>query len=87
MKKKEYLQEKHRINTLERDSKKWETIEKSQQVVEEKRKYHAEVLKAGKRNLNGIPMNPVTLQYEESQEGKKLQARDEEAQVNFLWKK
>lgn len=36
---------------------------------------------AGKRNCNGLPYNPITLQYDNSDQGRKLKARDDDAKV------
>jgi len=37
------------------------------------------VLLAGKRNSNGLPFNPITLEYDKSDAGFKLKERDDDA--------
>ncbi|KAL4469373.1 hypothetical protein ABPG72_006009 [Tetrahymena utriculariae] len=78
---KEVTLEKHRIEALERESKRWEQMENQVNKEQVKRQFQAEVLKAGKRNTNGMPFNPITLEYEKSNAGESLKKRDEMAKV------
>jgi hypothetical protein len=80
---KEIVNEKHRIEALERESKKWEKIENEAEKESQKRQYHQTVLMAGKRNMNGSPFNPITLEYEKSDKGEELKKRDDQSQVLF----
>lgn len=78
---KEMINEKHRIEALEREAQKWEKIEKEAEKELIKKDYHRQVLQAGKRNMNGSPFNPITLEYENSNKGLELKKRDEDAKV------
>jgi len=82
---KEMINEKHRIEALEREATKWDKIEKEAENEAIKKEYHKQVLLAGKRNMNGSPFNPITLEYEKSNKGVELKHKDEEAKV-FLKK-
>ena len=75
------ITEKHRIEALEREAKKWDKIEKESEKEAIKREFHKEVLLAGKRNMNGSPYNPITLEYEKSNKGEELKKLDENAKV------
>ena len=75
------INERHRIEALEREAQKWEKIEKEGEKELIKKEYHRQVLQAGKRNMNGSPFNPITLEYEVSDKGVQLMKRDEEAKV------
>lgn len=78
---KEIVNEKHRIEALERESQKWERIENQSEKERQKIEFHQQVLLAGKRNMNGSPFNPITLEYEKSQKGEELKKRDDDSQV------
>ena len=75
------INEKHRIEALEREALKWEKIEKEAEKEVIKKEYHQQVLLAGKRNMNGSPFNPITLEYEKSNKGEELKKRDEDSKV------
>lgn len=75
------ITEKHRIEALEREAQKWERIEKESEKEAVKREFHKQVLLAGKRNMNGSPYNPITLDYENSSKGEELRKRDEDSKV------
>lgn len=77
------INEKHRIEALEREARKWERIEQEADKELIKKEYHHQVLLAGKRNMNGSPFNPITLEYEKSNKGEELKKKDEESRVNF----
>eukprot|EP01017_Pseudomicrothorax_dubius_P050750 TRINITY_DN9655_c0_g1_i2.p1 TRINITY_DN9655_c0_g1~~TRINITY_DN9655_c0_g1_i2.p1 ORF type:complete len:213 (-),score=51.31 TRINITY_DN9655_c0_g1_i2:772-1410(-) len=83
--KKQQAIENHRIQIMERESLKWEQLDEALKREEERRRYHQEVNKAGKRNYNGLAFNPITLEYERSNEGELLRQRDDESKLrNFL---
>ena len=75
------INEKHRIEALEREAIKWDRIEKEAEKEVIKKEYHKQVLQAGKRNTNGSPFNPITLEYEKSQQGEQLKNKDENSKV------
>eukprot|EP01017_Pseudomicrothorax_dubius_P022565 TRINITY_DN24417_c0_g1_i1.p1 TRINITY_DN24417_c0_g1~~TRINITY_DN24417_c0_g1_i1.p1 ORF type:complete len:162 (+),score=33.58 TRINITY_DN24417_c0_g1_i1:282-767(+) len=75
----------HRLQIMERESLKWEEMDDALRREEQRRRYHSEVLKAGKRNANGLPFNPITLDYESTTEGELLRQRDDETKLrNYL---
>eukprot|EP01017_Pseudomicrothorax_dubius_P025546 TRINITY_DN2770_c0_g2_i4.p1 TRINITY_DN2770_c0_g2~~TRINITY_DN2770_c0_g2_i4.p1 ORF type:complete len:212 (+),score=46.81 TRINITY_DN2770_c0_g2_i4:329-964(+) len=76
--------ENHRIQIMERETQKWNLMENQDRMAEEKRKYHADVLQAGKRNSNGLAFNPITLEYDSSRKGEELRGRDEDARLRNL---
>lgn len=45
--------EKHRLEQLERDAKRWEKMDHEEKKAEMKQDFKREVLKQGKRNHNG----------------------------------
>ncbi len=80
------INEKHRIEALEREAIKWDRIEKEAEKEVNKKEYHKQVLLAGKRNMNGSPFNPITLEYEKSQQGEQLKNKDENSKVFYKGK-
>jgi len=78
---KEMIQEKHRLEALERDARRWEEMDRADIKAEQRQEYKKQVFTQGKHNMNGMPFNPITLEYEQSPQGLQLMDRDEEAKV------
>jgi hypothetical protein len=53
LQKKQLIQEKHKLEALERDAKRWEKMEYEEKRATEKQEFKREVLLQGKRNYNG----------------------------------
>ncbi|CAK87283.1 unnamed protein product (macronuclear) [Paramecium tetraurelia] len=78
---KEQVIEKKRIEGLDRETKKWEYQEKQEQKDQQKLINHTQALTQGKRNQNGLAYNPITLQYDKTQQGNILKEQDDQAKV------
>ncbi|EGR27534.1 hypothetical protein IMG5_194420, partial [Ichthyophthirius multifiliis] len=81
---KEFQQEKHRLVALERDQFRWKQIEEKDIKEQKKLEHKGHVLVTCKRNTNGQPFNPITLEYEKSQQGEILKTQDEKQMVRGL---
>jgi len=64
---KDMMHEKHRLETLDRDAKRWERMEGEEVRAQQKQEYKKQVFTQGKHNMNGMLFNPITLEYEQSQ--------------------
>eukprot|EP01016_Furgasonia_blochmanni_P052514 TRINITY_DN8384_c0_g1_i4.p1 TRINITY_DN8384_c0_g1~~TRINITY_DN8384_c0_g1_i4.p1 ORF type:complete len:183 (-),score=47.90 TRINITY_DN8384_c0_g1_i4:237-785(-) len=79
--KREIIEENHRIAQIEREQRKWDTMMSEDDRMANKIDYHREVLLAGKRNTNGMPYDPITLEYERSSKGEELRSKDDDSKV------
>jgi len=78
---KDIIYEKHRLANLERDSQRWEKMEHEQERANEIQEYKKKIFLQGKHNMSGMPFNPITLEYEKSDQGLNLMEQDEQAKV------
>jgi len=78
---KDIRNEKHRLEALDRDAKRWERMEAEEERAKNIQEHKKQVFIQGKHNMNGMPFNPITLEYERSEQGHKLMERDEESKV------
>ncbi|CAD8161909.1 unnamed protein product [Paramecium pentaurelia] len=83
-KQKQLQYESRRLANLEREGMIWQRNELHQQKDELKRQYHQEQFTQGKRNLNGLAYNPLTLEYAQNEQGQALKRQDEMTQVRQL---
>lgn len=50
---KEMIHEKHRLEALERDAKRWEAMEREEIRADQKQEYKKQIFLQGKHNMNG----------------------------------
>jgi len=73
--------EKHRLEALERDAQRWEKMEHEANRADQVQDFKRQVFLHGKHNMSGMPFNPITLEYERSEQGQSLMEKDEAAKV------
>eukprot|EP00331_Platyophrya_macrostoma_P028267 CAMPEP_0176436966 /NCGR_PEP_ID=MMETSP0127-20121128/18318_1 /TAXON_ID=938130 /ORGANISM="Platyophrya macrostoma, Strain WH" /LENGTH=201 /DNA_ID=CAMNT_0017820457 /DNA_START=71 /DNA_END=676 /DNA_ORIENTATION=- len=79
--KKDLAMEKQRLERLNRDAQRWEEMAQQEAREDARMAYKTEVFKVGKKNTSGMPYNPITLEYENSDKGQELKVKDEKSQV------
>ncbi|CAD8100406.1 unnamed protein product [Paramecium sonneborni] len=73
--------DKRRMEGLDRETKKWEYQEKLEQKGQQKLIMQTQTQTQGKRNQNGLAYNPITLQYDKTQQGNSLKEQDDQVKV------
>ena len=69
--------EKHKMEHLNRDQERWKKMDAMEKRDEEKLNKLKETQQAGKKNLSSAAYNPITLEYDPTEGGKKLKQADD----------
>ncbi|CAD8061595.1 unnamed protein product [Paramecium sonneborni] len=77
----EKIIERKRIEGLDRETRKWDYQEKIETKDQVQLMSHTQQLTQGKRNSNGLAYNPITLKYDNSEQGNLLRQYDDKAKV------
>ena len=76
--------EKKRVEKFDRDMMRWQFMDSQEQRDKERLKYMNENYQTGKKNKGGAAYNVINLDYDHSNEGKRLQQLDEDSKVRAL---
>ncbi len=68
-----------RLEQLERDNERWKRMDEEDKKESVRLAKLKETNKAGKKNQNSAPYNPLTLEYDPTESGQKLKQLDEMA--------
>ena len=71
--------EKRKMEQLNRDNERWERMDNEAHREEQKISKLKETNQAGKKNLSSAAYNPITLEYDPTESGKKLKQSDDMA--------
>ena len=65
------------MQMIEREESRWQQIEKSQDAEQAKWNQIRETGDRNRRNVNSVPYNPISLNYNNNQDGDKLRLSDD----------
>eukprot|EP00826_Nyctotherus_ovalis_P004764 TRINITY_DN11050_c0_g2_i3.p1 TRINITY_DN11050_c0_g2~~TRINITY_DN11050_c0_g2_i3.p1 ORF type:complete len:139 (-),score=61.06 TRINITY_DN11050_c0_g2_i3:48-464(-) len=71
--------ERHKMEHLNRDHERWKRMDELDRREEEKLAKLKDSQQAGKKNLSSAAYNPITLEYDPTESGKKLKEADDMA--------
>lgn len=74
-----YESTKYRTEQLERDNERWKRMDEEEKKEAARVEKLRESNKVGKRNLSSAAYNPITLEYDPTEEGRKLRQVDQMA--------